>query len=432
MSAELVELAKQVGASIERDVYGLGDEGMVVVKAPPGAGKTYLLLQLLKAMEKKGNRVAVACFTNAQADDVCRRSAADHKGHINAIRYVSSSAVNVMDEVPVARRGDDIPSGACAVVANTAKWALSKNPEFDYLLVDEAWQISWADLMLLRNLAPRVVLIGDPGQIPPVVSIETDRWETSRAAPHRPAPEQFLELGSHIFQHALPGSRRLPADTVDLVKNFYDFDFGAFADEGERFVHVSGSSSPIGRAIEGLGDRTVSTLLVPTDDSGPPVEVDDEIARAISKMIVELLENGAVYSDGAGSRNAPKLLKPEDIGVVATHRSMNTRISNRLPSRIRHSVKVDTTERWQGLERKLMVAVHPLSNTNNPGGFDLETGRLCVMASRHQSGLIVVSRDHISDTLGTHIPSADQPLGRPDTTGQGLHRHRAFWDALTT
>jgi hypothetical protein len=429
MNKGLQATANAVTAQISSDVISINDDGIVIVKAPPGAGKTYLLLQLLETLKK--TRVAVACFTNAQADDICRRCAGEHP-NLPVVRYLSSGAPRGLSGVPEAATGSELPAGPVVVVANTAKWALSKNPEFDYLLVDEAWQIAWADLMLLRNLASRVVLIGDPGQIPPVVSIETDRWETSLAAPHRPAPEHFLLKDPTLRLHALPGSRRLPADTVKLVKNFYDFDFGAFADPGERFVRATGDKSPIGRAISTLSDRSISTLLLPTASSGPPVEIDDEIAVAVAELIVTLLNNGAVYSDSEKTTKKPALLKPEHIGIVATHRSMNTRILNRLPAGLRPSIKVDTTERWQGLERKLMIAVHPLSSTSDPSAFDLETGRLCVMASRHQSGLVVVSRDHVRDTLSSHIPTADQPLGRPDTAGRGLAGHRGFWTGITT
>jgi len=428
MTSELEARALAVSQAIEHELLSMGDTGLTIVKAPPGAGKTYLLLQLLEKLRKQ-SRVAVACFTNAQADDICKRCAKDHP-KVPIVRYVSGSARDVITEVPVARSADDIPHGPCVVVANTAKWALSKNPEFDYLLVDEAWQISFADLMLLRNLAPRIVLIGDPGQIEPVVSIETNRWETANAAPHLSAPEQFLTGPNASDFHALPGSRRLPSDTVDLVRNFYDFDFGAFADPGERFIHVAGGKSLESRVLAQLGDRSVTSLLLPTDDSGPPLEVDDGIARTIATLIKEAIDRGATFSAGSAERKRPKVLEPEHIGIVATHRSMNTRIQMHLPPKIRAQVKVDTTERWQGLERPLMIAVHPLSNTVTPSRFDLETGRLCVMASRHQSGLVIISRDHVSDTLNDHIPSAEQPLGRPDVVGQGLHRHRAFWSGL--
>ena len=77
-----------------------------------------------------------------------------------------------------------------------------------------------------------------------------------------------------------------------------------------------------------------------------------------------------------------------------------------------------------------MIVVHPLSGVTRPSAFDLETGRLCVMASRHRGGLIVVTRDHLADTLDGFIPSADQPIGRPDVVGRGHTQHITFWQRL--
>lgn len=57
-------------------------------------------------------------------------------------------------------------------------------------------------------------------------------------------------------------------------------------------------------------------------------------------------------------------------------------------------------------------------------------GRLCVMASRHQISLVVITRDHLTDTLDTHLPIAGQPIGRPDACGAGHARNLSFWAAL--
>jgi len=428
MSTALQKAADLVRDDLRNTITSWSDTGIAVVKAPPGAGKTYLLLHLLSHLQKKA-RIAVACFTNAQADDICAR-ANKFGTPIPAIRFLSSSSKTPYAGGPVARSGKDLPLGKCVVVANTAKWALSKVEPFDYLFVDEAWQISWADLVLLRGLAAKLVLIGDPGQIPPVVSIETDRWETSPAAPHRPAPDLFLSPSSGATPFQLPGSRRLPSDTVAAIQGFYDFEFGAFADDGERYLRVDVDRSPIGKALGRLADQSITAITLPTPDEGPPRDVDRALASHIATIVKQVLDGRAVYSDSPETRRKGKLLTPADIGIVASHRSMNTAIQTSLPSRVRNVIKVDTPERWQGLERKLMIAVHPLSGTTNPSSFDLETGRLCVMASRHQSGLIVVSRDHVNDTLTTHLPVAAQALGRPDTAGAGHDRHLGFWGAI--
>jgi hypothetical protein len=48
------------------------------------------------------------------------------------------------------------------------------------------------------------------------------------------------------------------------------------------------------------------------------------------------------------------------------------------------------------------------------------------MASRHQCGLLLVTRDHIGQTLEQSLLPATQPLGKPDVAGRGLASHRRF------
>ena len=94
------------------------------------------------------------------------------------------------------------------------------------------------------------------------------------------------------------------------------------------------------------------------------------------------------------------------------------------------TVSVDTPERWQGLQRPIMIVVHPLSSVIDPSDFDLETGRLCVMASRHQVALIIITRDHVGSTLAGFIPEASQAPGQPDSVGRGHAAHHKFWNSL--
>ncbi len=74
-----------------------------------------------------------------------------------------------------------------------------------------------------------------------------------------------------------------------------------------------------------------------------------------------------------------------------------------------------------------MVVVHPLSAVADPTAFDLATGRLCVMASRHRVGLILLARDHLGQTLNDYLPVADQPVGWPDEAGRGHAQNLALW-----
>jgi len=433
MTAELQRKADLVR---ERLTSGLlGSERIQVVKAPPGAGKTYLLIQLLTAAHAAGMRCAVGTFTNAQADDICRRLS-ETSPEVRIVRFAGSSPLesDLPNGIEIVTNAGDLPRGPSVVVASTAKWAFYEREPFDALLIDEAWQISWSDFLVLLPLSARFVLIGDPGQIPPVVSIATARWETSGNAPHRPVPERLCSGDfADLVLEELPGSRRLPADAVNLVNAFYDFEFGAFAKPDERFVRVPGAdvADPVGSALARLAETSIVGVTLPTPADGPPMELDDDVAELVSTLAQALLDGDAVVSHSAATAKRPVAMTPEDIGIVATHRAMNTRMHYRLPKRLQGKVRVETPERWQGLERKVMIAVHPLSGVTEPSAFDLETGRLCVMASRHQAGLLVVSRDHVPRTLAEHIISAEHPVGRPDGAGIGLDRHTRFWDELT-
>jgi hypothetical protein len=405
---------------------------LMVLKAPPGSGKTFVTLRAVALASHRGLSVAVGTQTNAQADDFCRRMAADFP-NIPVLRFASSGATeeHLGKSVSWIRATRDLPHEPAIVVATTAKWSATElEQEFDYLFIDEAWQMCWADFMLMSQVSPRFVLVGDPGQIAPVVSIDVSRWQTSRRPPHVSAPNVILrDRTLPVRALSLPVTTRLPHDTTQLIQSFYDFDFESWAQAGERLISVPraqpGKSGGVDGVIDLLTTGSVAMLTLPTPTSGPALEEDVELASAAVDVVKRLLGRKARVVTEEGTAD----LKPEDIGVSASHRVMNTRVSDAL-GELYGPVRVDTPERWQGLERKVMVVVHPLSGVTEPSSFDLATGRLCVMASRHQVGLVLVSRDHLGETLEEYLPVADQAVGLPDEAGRGHAQHLAVWEWL--
>ena len=407
-----------------------GNGRLAVVKAPPGSGKTYTLIEVLSVLAASGQRIAVAAQTNNQADDICRRFATDHP-EIQTARFSrmgSLPSAEFPTSIAWLTTTNELPVTAGVTVATTAKWSLTNvGIPFDLLAIDEAWQMSWADLMQCALLSERFLMIGDPGQIPPVVTIDVRRWETSPRAPHEAAPDIVLaepSLEADRCVGTLPACRRLPHEAVEFVRPFYDFEFHAFVEPGAR-----GLDLPAGHALGDLADGRPLVLTVPTPDHGPPLEVDQELAGAVAKVVAQLLDSESTVRLG-GLADPGRQLTPGDIGVSSSHRAMNAAVEKELAV-WNGAIRVDTPERWQGLERPLMIVVHPLSGVVDPSAFDLETGRLCVMASRHQAGLVVVTRDHVGSTLANFVPSAGQAPGRPDVVGRGHDAHIRFWYGLS-
>jgi len=415
--------------ALETDLVAhLVDGGqLAVVKAPPGSGKTHTLIEVLAKLVDSGRRIALAAQTNNQADDICVRFATTHSG-ASIARFSSSAHKNPKGFPPLVQRvtkTKDLPSGPGVTIATSAKWALTDVDEsYDLLAIDEAWQMSWADLMQCATVSSCFLMIGDPGQIPPVVTVDVRRWETSPRAPHAAAPDVVLReqaLADVRFDGSLPACRRLPNEAVDFVRPFYDFEFAAYVSEGQRGVEM-----PDGHVWSAaLGSGRPLALTIPTPDHGPPMEVDDEIAAAAADVVGELL--GASAEIRMNDTTRP--IDPVDIGITSSHRVMNAAVATAL-GRLANVIRVDTPERWQGLERPVMIAVHPLSGVTDPSAFDLETGRLCVMASRHQAGFILLTRDHVGETLRNYVPSAGQAPGRPDVVGRGHDAHLRFWAQL--
>lgn len=424
---QLIELRRRVTQSLLQAIDQ--GQGLVLVKAPPGSGKTYITLRGMALARHRGLRVAVAAQTNNQADDIVRRFAA--RFPMIPITRFAAADHEPPEDLPGSVRwlseARSLPVGADIVVATSAKWAVSRDIETcDWLFIDEAWQLSWAEFMLLGEVAARFVLVGDPGQIEPTVRIDVSRWQTSHRKPHDPAPRVLLndsELPKTVLE--LPVSTRLPADTVELVRPFYDFDFQAWSQPGERQLLLSPApADPINQVWDSLGTGSVILAKAPTPESVLS-DGDLSLAQAAATLLRRLLSRyPRVRMDGLVSE-----LKPSDVGVVATHRVMVTQVNDALGD-LAGVVRCDTVERWQGLERKIMIALHPLSSQPHPTVFDLNAGRLNVLLSRHQVGLVLLSRDHVGETLAGFAPVADQAVGAVDESGRGHSRHWGLWRQL--
>ncbi len=59
----------------------------------------------------------------------------------------------------------------------------------------------------------------------------------------------------------------------------------------------------------------------------------------------------------------------------------------------------------------MTVVLHPLSGRPDATAFHLETGRLCVLASRHRHACVVVCREGVADLLDEHPSTEPVQLG---------------------
>jgi len=118
-------------------------------------------------------------------------------------------------------------------------------------------------------------------------------------------------------------------------------------------------------------------------------------------LAARAIERGGVTSSESGT--GP--LTPDRIAIGAAHRDQAAAIRAFLPPSAA-GVTVDTANRLQGREYDLTIVLHPLSGRRDATAFHLESGRLCVLTSRHRHACVVVARAGIADLLDAH-PSTE-------------------------
>jgi hypothetical protein len=157
-------------------------EPAIVLDSPPGAGKTGVAERLaMQSAGVLGERVMVTTQTNEQAFDLMRRLGAGFPRfnvHLFAKESLQVPAdVTRLPNVAVVSDLARVPAGPAVVVSNAAKWSWVQGAAgslFALNIVDEAYQLPDYGFHQIAGLAERQVLIGDPGQIEPVIQAELD------------------------------------------------------------------------------------------------------------------------------------------------------------------------------------------------------------------------------------------------------------------
>jgi hypothetical protein len=198
---------------------GLRDDRALVVKAPPGAGKSTLVRGVARALYRH-DVVPIVTQTNAQADDLVLALHRENPALIVA-RLHSSDGLSAGVATAAAGSGarlligkklpDLLTLGARIIVAPAAKWAYERpQAPFRRMIVDECYQMRADGLYAIANHAERVLLIGDPGQLSPFTKLDTDRWQALPHSPIRPAMDILFANHPRLPVHNMGVSWRLP------------------------------------------------------------------------------------------------------------------------------------------------------------------------------------------------------------------------------
>jgi uncharacterized protein len=241
--------------------------------------------------------------------------------------------------------------------------------------VDEASQVSLADVLAISQAAKSVVLIGDPQQL-----------ARPGDASHPPGAE--LSGLEHILTDPQLGKLKTMPPTlglfIDETKRLHpkicDFTSTAFY---EGRLHARAFTQ--GRVLEGHGWLNGAGLwFVPVKHDGNRNSSSEEV-DTVAGIVESLLRPQVKWLHGIG-RSGP--LKPGDILIVAPYNAQVSDLGARLPG-----ISVGTVDKFQGQQGAVVIySLTTSSPEDAPRGMEFlySLNRLNVATSRAMSAVIVV------------------------------------------
>lgn len=404
----------------------------VVVDSPPGAGKSSLVVRVATVLAAQGEQVVIIAQTNSQVDDLIVRFLTRHAdtsiGRLSAKNYVPTTGVL---HPSVLINSDINALSGCGVIVGTAeKWKFVTTGSWSWAIIDEAYQMRSDLLLRIINRFEHTLFVGDPGQLDPFSTVDIERWAGLSWDPMQSAVAVLLRHSPDTPVLHLPVSWRLPASAAPVVADAF-YPFNPFS-SGTGPDHRAMEYAPNSARRDGIDD--VVALAASTGwglhemPARNTIRTDIEAVNATAAIAARLLHNSTTtYCEQAPDG---RRLTAERIAVGAAHRDQVAALRGAIDRLGGDGITVDTANRLQGREYDATVILHPLSGRRDATEFHLESGRLCVLASRHRHACIVVAREGIPKLLDDHPSTEPMHLHSLIKFPDGWEANQSMFDHL--
>jgi len=365
------------------------DRSVLAVQGPPGTGKTYVGARVIGALVREhGWRVGVVAQSHAVVehllDEIVTGAGVPPERVAKYVRGEPERAWTVPRQGEQAAFLERYRDGC---VLGGTLWDLTNRrrvgeKQLDLLVVDEAGQLALANAVAASTSALRLLLLGDPQQLPQVT-------QGVHAEP----------VDSSALEWVAGGSRTLPADRGYFLERSWRMHSALTRAVSELSYDGRLGSAPVTdtRSLAGLAPGVHSIVL---DHHGNATASPEEAAEVV-RVVRDLL--GRAWTDPAspaGSRERP--LGQDDVLVVAPYNAQVSLVRSMLDAAGLDAVRVGTVDRFQGQEAVVAVVTLAASSGAEVArglGFLLDRNRLNVAVSRAQWAAVVIRAHGLTDVL---------------------------------
>jgi predicted RecB family nuclease len=358
------------------------DDSCLPIQGPPGTGKTFLAARAIVELARKGKRIAVTCNAHKAIDNLLLAVAAQMR--TTGTRFVIAKKDKSEDDdleeamIVTALDNDDPILHSAAVVGGTA-WLFAReefNQQFDYLFVDEAGQVSIANLVASAAAARNVVLVGDQMQLSqPIQGVHPGESGIS-CLDYVLQGQRTISPDRGVF---LPVSRRMHPVLCSVISDLV-YEGRLSSDDGAARHRIEGAGSlpPFGIVFE---------ELVHSGNSQSSMEEATRVVQIFNTLL------GARFTNREGKT---RKLDLSDILVVSPYNAQVNLIADMLPD----GARVGTVDRFQGQEAPAcLISMATSSGEELPRDIEFlfSLNRLNVALSRAQALAVLVASPRLLD-----------------------------------
>ncbi|GEP56717.1 TM0106 family RecB-like putative nuclease [Reyranella soli] len=353
------------------------DRAVLPLQGPPGAGKTYTGARMVCALARASMSVGVTANSHKVIRnllDEVAKAAKETNTPVRSLQRVREKTDNIAS-IDFTLKNDEVLTkigGTYPVAGGTAwLWALPEAFEaVDVLFIDEAAQMSLANVLAVSQAAKSLVLLGDPRQLEQPMQGSHPEGTDVSALDHILGEHATIPPDRGLF---LEETWRLHPDICTFTSELY-YDSRLHSRQGLEHQTIRSTG-----LLYGTGLR-----YIPVQHKGNQSSSVEE-AEVVKGLVASILSAKSTWVNREGTE-APITIN--DILIIAPYNAQVFELQRRIPAG-----RIGTVDKFQGQEAPIVIySMTTSSHADAPRGMEFlySANRLNVATSRARCLCILV------------------------------------------
>jgi predicted RecB family nuclease len=374
------------------------NESILCFQGPPGCGKTYTAAHIILELIKKGKRVGITANSHKAILNVILKIFEEKEFElvINIEKVTRDENLedeqNFLEDLPVQFVDSNQVSPEAQIVGGTTFFFSRADQEesYDYLFVDEASQVSLANLVAASRATQNIILIGDQNQLDQPIQGSHPGESGQSALSYYTDGATTIPEDKGVF---LPESHRMNPQVCQFISDsFYEGKLNSHEKTEKQVINLT---EDLNKLLP-----THGVHYIPVEHAGNMHSSPEEVSKI--KELYEALQK-CTWVSSNGKTNP---ITEKDIIIVAPYNLQVAQIRRALGPNARAA----SVDKFQGQEAPISIlslGASTIKDAPRGIGFIFNKNRMNVAISRAKCLSIIVGSNKLLETHLSSIQSVE-------------------------